>query len=58
MPASIVIFGVLLGLPLTLSSLADVSSIFGIIRLIGGLAVLGFAAQIAFAKLGRVDKFR
>ncbi|MDB5707895.1 MAG: hypothetical protein JWN66_5011 [Sphingomonas bacterium] len=56
LPASTVIFGLLVGLPLAASGMAELWSISGAACLIGGLALIGFAGQIAFAKAAEARK--
>lgn len=51
MPGSMIVSGLAVGLPLIASGFATLPSLAGIACMIGGLALTGFAGQIAFAKL-------
>lgn len=50
MPISMVVMTLLIGLPLALSGLAELQTIGGLARAVGGLLAVVFGAQIIFAK--------
>ena len=53
LPTSMVVMALLLGVPLAVSGLAELQTISGLARSLGGLLAVVFGLQIAFAKYAR-----
>lgn len=53
MPISVVVMALLIGVPLALSGLAELQTMGGLARVVGGLLAVVFGAQIIFAKFSK-----
>ena len=56
LPMSMVFFALLIGIPLSLSGLAELQTLGGLARAMGGLLAVAFGAQIAFAKFRKAQR--